>query len=61
MKPIYIKDNSYEEFLAANPWIDIDEKQKIENQKYILHLVPFFFYEFFVSISEYFRKKFQTV
>ena len=34
MKPIYIKDNSYEKFLMANNWVDIDEKQKIENIKY---------------------------
>lgn len=46
MKPIYIKNNSYENFLMANTWVNIDEKQKIENQKYILHPVSFFLYKF---------------
>lgn len=34
LKPIFDKNNTYERFLEANNWVQIDEKQKIENQKY---------------------------
>lgn len=34
LKPIFDKNNTYERFLEANNWVQIDEKPKIENQKY---------------------------
>jgi hypothetical protein len=37
MKPIVIKNDAYEKFLRANNWVEIDQDQKIENQKYILN------------------------
>ncbi len=61
LKPIVVKNNTYEKFLEINNWVEMDENQKRENQKYIVSAVPFFACEFCVSIREYFRKKFQTV
>ena len=61
MKPIIVKNDTYEGFLEANTWIEINKNQKMENQKYIVSPVPFFACEFCVSIREYFREKFRTV
>ncbi len=36
MKPIVTKNNTYENFLEANNWVEIDRNQKVENQKYII-------------------------
>lgn len=34
LKPIYNKNNTYENFLNANSWVQIDKKQIIENSIY---------------------------
>ena len=42
LKPIFEKNNTYEKFLEANIWVQIDEDQKIENQKYSIKDLPVF-------------------
>lgn len=37
MKPIFVKDTTYENFLSANSWVDVDEEQKIKNIKFEVH------------------------
>lgn len=34
MKPIVIENNTYEKFLKANTWVEIDKNQRTENQKW---------------------------
>ncbi len=36
MKPIFVQHNTYGKFIEANSWVEIDEKQKMENLKYII-------------------------
>ncbi len=36
MKPIFQKNNTYEQFLTGNSWVEIDPIQKKENLKYLL-------------------------
>ena len=36
MKPIISYNETYEEFIKKNSWVDIDSLQKIENTKYII-------------------------
>jgi hypothetical protein len=36
MKPIIVRNNCYEDFLAKNTWVKLDEEQKKENRKYII-------------------------
>ena len=36
MHPILDRDETYEKFLSANSWVDVDEKQEIKNQTYII-------------------------
>ncbi len=35
MRPIYVQNETYEKFLSANSWVDVDEEQKRENKKFI--------------------------
>lgn len=42
LRPIFDKKNTYEHFLEANNWVQVDEKQKIENQKYTIKNLPTF-------------------
>lgn len=61
LKPIYNRNNTYENFLNSNNWVQIEKTQKKENLKYVISPVPFFICKFFVSIKKYFRKEFQAV
>lgn len=36
MKPVFVRNNTYEKFIEANNWVEIDENQKIENMKFLL-------------------------
>ena len=59
MKPIFVKDHIYEQFLEANQWVQVDAEQKIENLKYILNQNLFpasSSCKFFVSVDEIFVK-----
>jgi hypothetical protein len=59
LKPIFEKNNTYEKFLEANNWVQIDEDQKIENQKYVIKDIPTISSLFLFSRKkkEYFYKK----
>jgi hypothetical protein len=36
MRPIYVRNETYERFLAANSWVDMDEEQRMKNITYII-------------------------
>jgi hypothetical protein len=36
MRPIVDKNKTYEQFLMANSWVDLDEEQKMKNITYII-------------------------
>lgn len=59
LKPIFEKNNAYEKFLEANNWVQIDEDQKIENQKYLIKDIPTIssLFHFIHKKKEYFCKK----
>ncbi len=59
MRPIYVRNETYERFLAANSWVDVNEEQKIWNSQYLIHPDAHFaslFWEFFESVDEIFAK-----
>jgi hypothetical protein len=35
LKPIFTQGDTYEQFLEANNWVEIDEKQKQESRRYL--------------------------
>ncbi len=36
MRPIYVQNKTYKQFLAANSWVDVDKERKIKNQRYLI-------------------------
>ncbi len=64
MKPIVVKNTTYEKLLETNNWIKIDENQKIENMKYIINSrseCNSLFYRFTISAREYLWKKINPI
>jgi hypothetical protein len=37
MRPIIYRDETYEKFLSANSWVDVDEEQRILSSKYLIY------------------------
>lgn len=35
MKPVFVQDDLYERFLAANTWVQLDDTQRLKNKTYI--------------------------
>ena len=33
MKPLFVQNTTYDKFIAANNWVNIDAEQEKENQK----------------------------
>lgn len=56
LKPIINKNQTYEKFLKENSWVEIDEVQRQENQKYLLKSpkeTPNFSKSFFCILANY--------